>query len=391
MTKRKQQRLRQILGRDTRVIHSLLNIIKENENILLRGKQKKRIDDSKIHSLTMTAVRVTDSSKQRLSVPHDLKSRFPRISANELAECRLTAVENYESYLSLRSKKGHKTSRPCYINKLGRIPRKVYIPYRAKVVEHHTTIACWWLDLRDSLDSAPQGCRTHERLRIPLKTSPFHLQQLERGKAKSAQIFKDRHGKWWVSIAIKLSNVEPLNQHNLPFAVLGIDLGINRAACTTLLLPTRVSETRYFVQKDKVAIIENYDKQVAELQHKLDTLRNQGNRYDQVKAKLTRISSKRENVSKEYDKVLVRDLIDYITRLDEKYTVYVAIGQLKGIRWKARKGDGQGRKLRGKMHRWTFSRITRFLKHGLTKLGWKVEGKDARVQDGDIVTFRFNI
>jgi transposase len=164
----------------------------------------------------------------------------------------------------------------------------------------------------------------------------------------------------------------------LPFAVLGIDLGINRAACTTLLLPTRVSETRYFVQKDKVAIMESYDKQVAELQHKLDILRNQGTRYDRVKTKLRKISSKRENVSKEYDKVLIKDLIDYIIKLDEKYTVYVAIGQLKGIRWKARKGDGQGRKLRGRMHRWTFSRITRFLKHGLTQLGWKVEGKGAR-------------
>ena len=41
MTKRSQQRLRQIVGRDTRVIRSFLGIIEQHENELLTGRKKK--------------------------------------------------------------------------------------------------------------------------------------------------------------------------------------------------------------------------------------------------------------------------------------------------------------------------------------------------------------
>ncbi|MDF1540670.1 MAG: zinc ribbon domain-containing protein, partial [Candidatus Thorarchaeota archaeon] len=88
--------------------------------------------------------------------------------------------------------------------------------------------------------------------------------------------------------------------------------------------------------------------------------------------------SKRENVAKEYDRVLVRQLLDYITKLSEIYTLYVAIGRLKNIRVRARKGNYQGRRFRGMIHSWAFARITSSLRHGLAQPGWKVDGKDAR-------------
>ncbi len=53
---------------------------------------------------------------------------------------------------------------------------------------------------------------------------------------------------------------------NLPPAVLGIDLGVKKAACTTLVTPQKVSETRYFVQKEKVQILVKYDELVGQLQ-----------------------------------------------------------------------------------------------------------------------------
>ena len=380
MTTQSQQRLRQTVGRDTRVIRAFFGVIEQNESKLLRGKNRIRIDENKLHAMTMTALKVKSNAKQRPTVEHDLKSRFSRISANEITECRQVAVANYESYLALRSKKGRKASRPCEVRSNRRIPRRVFIPYRARILKNKTTVSRLWLELRDSLHSVPEGRRVHDRLLIPLKTSPFHLNQLERGDARTAQVFTDYHGKWWTAVAVRLPEAESGDDSHLPLAVLGIDLGVNRAACTTLLTPNKVSETRYFVQKEKVKLMKRYDRQVSELKHERDTRKNERLRYDQVAAKLKSLNSKRKNVSKEYDRVLVRQLLNYITELDEKYMLHVAIGRPKGIRRTARRGNYKGRRFRKMVHRWSFSRVTRTLQHGLKQLGWKVDGKDGRFQ-----------
>jgi transposase len=256
----------------------------------------------------------------------------------------------------------------------------VYIPYRAKLIEHRTRAARWWINLRDSLDSTPEGRKTHDRLLVPLKTSPFHLSQLQRGKPKALQVFKDREGKWWTTVAVRLSAVETSPSNQLPAAILGIDLGINRAVCTTLLTPKKVSETRYFYQEDKAKLMVKYDELVAQLQQEFDTRKNNGLHYEGVLTKLKTLRLKREKVAKEHDRLLVSQLLAYVKTLNEKFELYIALGRLKGIRGSARKGNYKGRKFRGMVHRWSFSRITLSLKHGLFQLGWKVEGKSARFQ-----------
>jgi len=122
MTKKTQQRLRQIVGRDTRTVRAFLGIIEQHENELLTGRNIDRVRDGDLDKLTMTAIKVKSGYGQRLTVPHDLKARFPRMSQNELTECRQTAVALYESYLKLRRKRGMKPSRPCEINSTRRIP-----------------------------------------------------------------------------------------------------------------------------------------------------------------------------------------------------------------------------------------------------------------------------
>jgi transposase len=199
------------------------------------------------------------------------------------------------------------------------------------------------------------------------------LNQLKRGDVKACQIFKDSNGKWWVSFAVCVSTIEIPDTINPP-AVLGIDLGIEKAACTSLITPTKVSETRYFRQKDKVEVIRKYDRLVADLQRKVATQQHN----DGALTKLRQVRHKRENVAHEYDRVLVRDLLDYIEELSKKYTVYVAIGRLKNIRNTARKGNFKGRRFRGMIHSWAFARITDSLKHGLAQRGWSVDGKNSR-------------
>jgi transposase len=235
------------------------------------------------------------------------------------------------------------------------------------------------LKIRDSLDTAPAGERYHDRLSIPLKMSPYHLNQMERGEVKALQIFTDSSGKWWVTFAVRIELPKPV-EGNLPVAVLGIDLGIEKAACTTLVRPNKVSETRYFRQNEKVERIKNLDSQVTALQKEMDTRRNSGQEYEKVALKLRRLKHKRENVAREYDRVLVSQLLDYISHLSENYTVYVSLGRLRGIRNSARRGNRKGKTFRGMVHRWAFARITGSLRHGLSQMGWKVDGRSTRFQ-----------
>ncbi len=180
-----------------------------------------------------------------------------------------------------------------------------------------------------------------------------------------------------MTIAVRVV-IDDTQEDKLPAAILGIDLGIEKAACSTLLTPEKTRETRYFVQREKVAVIKKYDRLVADLQSVMNTRRNNGLSYDRVARKLRRMRSKRENVAKEYDRVLVHQLLDYISKLSKKYTLYVAIGRLKNIRMRAKRGNYKGRRFRGMIHSWAFARITNSLKHGLAQLGCKVEGKDTR-------------
>ncbi|MHA2151161.1 MAG: zinc ribbon domain-containing protein [Candidatus Thorarchaeota archaeon] len=378
MTERSRQRLRQTVGRDTRVIRAFLGVIEQHEARLLTGKNRDRIHDGKLNQLTMTALKVKSGYSQRPTVPHDFKIRFPRISQNEMTECRQTAAALYESYLKLRMKKGWNASRPASINGSRRIPRWVF-SQRFKLIENETSSSRWWLDIRDALDSAPEKRFRHDRLVIPLRISPFHLNQIKRGEMKAVQLFADRNRKWWVTIAVRIPiTVSP--EQNLPVAILGIDLGIEKAACSTLLTPEKTRETRYFVQSDKVANIQKYDRLVADLQREMYARRNDGLPADRVVERLRRMRSKRENVAREYDRVLVRQLLDYISELSEKYTLYVAIGRLKNIRMRAKRGNYRGRRFRGMIHSWAFARVTDNLRHRLAQLGWKVDGKDARLR-----------
>ncbi|MHA2356499.1 MAG: zinc ribbon domain-containing protein, partial [Candidatus Thorarchaeota archaeon] len=193
------------------------------------------------------------------------------------------------------------------------------------------------------------------------------------------QIFTDRNRKWWITFAVRMPE-QPEPDASLPVAVLGIDLGIEKAACTSLVTPKKVRETKFFVQEDKVTNLKKYDRLVAELQHELGTRKDKGVLYDGVAKKLRTLRGKRENVAREYDRVLVRQLLDYISELSEKYTLYVSLGRIKNIRFKARRGNRAGRSFRGMLHSWAFARISLSIRHGLAQLGWSVDGKDSRFQ-----------
>ncbi|MGM0686959.1 MAG: hypothetical protein ACQET3_08335, partial [Promethearchaeati archaeon] len=270
MTNRQKTRLERITARDTRVIRAFLGVISYHEEELLIGKRTKRINGSKLEKLTLTAERFKDPTKRRLSVPHDFKKRFPNISVNELQECRQVAVAMWNSYLALEGKQPLK-SREYREHKL---PRYVYnrrfnILYRPEMEIRH------WLDIIDSLDSSKSESRIYDRLLIPLNPSSYHLNIMEKGEVTSLRLFKDRSRKWWVVFSVRIETPQ-IRRSGKPPAVMGIDLGIEKAVCSVVLTEHRVRYVRYFTQSEKAERIAHYDEIVDSLQRDMNNYNNNG-------------------------------------------------------------------------------------------------------------------
>ncbi len=373
MTKRQRTRLSHITGRDTRVIRAYLGVIERHQKQLVKGDKWKRIDIVQLDRLTLTALRHKDPKRRRLEVPHDFKARFPNISVNELQECRDVAVNMWTSYL----RKGGSPPLHMEGKRKRKIPRNIFpklfqLVYRPDLTIKH------WLEIRDSLDSVRQGRRVHDKLTVPLKVSPFHLSQIERGTMNSCKIVKDDECRWWVVFSIGINESKKSFQKERPLAVVGIDLGISKAACAVTLTKDRVQHVRYFYQKEKIEYLKRCEQRISSLQRDMRIRREQRLPYDKLAKKLRILRHKQANINEEWDRVLVANLIDYVTELSQKYNLYVAVGNPKGIRNIASKQYSCGRKYRKMIHRWAFFRVIQKLEHHFSQLGWSVGRFESR-------------
>jgi len=349
-----------------------LGIIARHEQELLVGKRKKKINGGKLEKLTLTALRSKDSSKNRSIVPHDFKKRFPNISLNELQECRQVAVAMWNSYLALEGQQPLKAT--GYRSR--KLPRYVF-NRRYKLRYDPDQEAKHWLELMDSLDSAKTDSWFHDKLRVPLNPSSYHINRLNEGKVTSLRLIKDARKKWWSVFSVRIS-VPTINGDGKPLAVMGIDLGIDKAVCSVVLTRERVRHVKYFTQPEKVKRIERYDIMVDSLQQEMNTRLDRGQPADDVILRLRELSGRRLNISKDLDGVLVRQLTDHILELSKKYDLYVAIGKLTGIRKSASKKSGKPKGFRKMVARWPFARVSNALKHSLAQEGWSVSGRNSR-------------
>nr|KXH74355.1 MAG: hypothetical protein AM325_12765 [Candidatus Thorarchaeota archaeon SMTZ1-45] len=226
-----------------------------------------------------------------------------------------------------------------------------------------------WLNLRYSVDSTRERRFNHDRLLIPLSPSSYHLKRLNEGKLKTVRLFKDRQRKWWAIFTVTI-DTESVDTSSLPPAAMGIDLGIEKAACTVLLTKQGYKHVRYWKQQDKLKRMEHYDSIIASLQQKKELLLAQSKDSTQVTKRLRELGKKRARLSQEYDRKLAKDVAEHIFDLIEKYDLHIVIGQLKGIRGTARKENFRGRKFRGMVHRWSFARVRDYLQHKLSILGF---------------------
>lgn len=364
MTHTQRSRLERITSRDTRVIKIYLGIIERHKKVLVIGNKYKRIDFRELDRLTLTALRARNPSRRRPNVPHDLKARFQNISVNELQECRDIAVSMWNSYLERGGSPPLKTS-----NGKKKIPRNIFQKL-FKFVHRPDLKIKYWLELRDSLDSKRYGQTIHAKLTIPLKVSPFHINQIARGEMKSCRIVKDSSRKWWVTLAILVNGIAFESSTKKPMAVMGIDLGISKAACGVVITQDGIHHVRYFHQKGKIESLARFDSRLSSLQTEMRVRENSNIPCDKVKKKIRELNHKHTPVREEWDRVLCREIIDYAIELTSKYDLYIAVGNPKGIRNIAMRGYGGSRKYRGMIHKWAFQRIILTLEHGFSQIGW---------------------
>jgi IS605 OrfB family transposase len=361
MTDRQKTRINRITGRDTRVVKAYLGVIERHEDLLLTGRKRTKLDASKLDGLTLTA---SKGKANRSDVLHDFKVRFSNISANEFQECRDTAIAMWQSYLERGGSKPLRTR--GYSTR--KIPRFAF-SQRFDFVYSPKLEMKYWLKLRDSLDSVSEGRARHDKLMIPLSISSFHLNRMKEGEVKTVRIFKDSRRKWWAIFTVTLV-VDSINTDEKPSAVLSIDLGISKAVCSVLLTRKGYRHVRYWKQEEKLQRIRSLDERVSSLQREKEHQISKDKNSDTVTTQLRILSGKRERVSREYDRKLVKDISDYIREMTKDYNLYVSIGRLRGIRNTARRGNYKGRRFRGMIHRWAFARIREMLKLKLVSLGF---------------------
>ncbi|MFX1474180.1 MAG: RNA-guided endonuclease InsQ/TnpB family protein [Promethearchaeota archaeon] len=406
LTARKLHQLERLTARDTTIIKRYLNILEEEEeNLWKQEREGQRIDRAELDRLTLTSqplIRGKTQTPGRPIVKYDLKQEFgARISVRELKECRDTAVEMWHSYRE-KVKEHARTywrihqnpkyvdyedelarvahwwltekqpSPPCQANNytLGKIPRRANIGTTVFIHTRTNTLTCDWLELYYFVEKGQS--RSSKRLWLPLNLSSYHQNALKKGQPKTVQLVKSSKNKRWyahITIEVVTPKVPPTDK---PLAVVALDLGEKKAATAVLLTPKpklQGEDIRFFTQPEKRRTINGLDNQIASLQRKLAEYMKHRKSTKNITRRLKKLSKTRQQLAIQYDQELTTQIVEWVQRLQHRYTVYVAVGRLKGIRASRRKGDGKSRKHRRELHRWAFARITAMLQYKLKQAG----------------------
>jgi len=367
ITTRKQRRLEQITGRDTRTIHHFLKVIYHNENHLISVRNgKKKVNKTKLDQLTLTTKKNTKHAP-RTKVRHDLKKRFPHSSHDELQECRDNATAIYHSQQALNSFPAKKTS-PKKIPRTQSANRQRFI----LTCSPSNSIARWWVGIRDSLDTKKNNTYNHEKLWLPLACSPYHEYKIQQGKIQALEVlYCPKKKEWWVHFI--LLHVLDTCSSSRPPAVLGIDLGINKRAVSALLTPKGAinrHEIRFWSDKTRKKLLKEKERKIAKLQKLLAKPSLSFGKRKQVLYQL-KLLRKRQRAEHELtNHTYVNKLVKYILSLGKRYDLYVVVGFPIHIRKSHYRGNQKPR-TRKSVHKWNYRRVVELLKFKLSLHGWE--------------------
>ncbi|MFX0061590.1 MAG: zinc ribbon domain-containing protein [Candidatus Hermodarchaeota archaeon] len=183
-----------------------------------------------------------------------------------------------------------------------------------------------------------------------------------------------------------------MKEEQKPVALISLDLGANKDATAVLLTsdqqpaktkkPPKLTkeDIRFYVQPKKKELINKLDNQIASLQRRRDLYKQLSEErpfhdyqklIKNVHRRLKSLRTKRGRIAHQLDHELVNRLLAWVKQLEEKYTVYIVVGRLKGIRnnQSFRKGQRTSRYVRRELHQWAYARITELIQYKLYRIG----------------------
>ena len=185
--------------------------------------------------------------------------------------------------------------------------------------------------------------KKHHKVYVPLSLSDYHISKIEGQKISSIQLIKKKD-RYYVHLSYSID----VDINTNPTSIKAVDLGINKAA-VTVLLPINSKLTRDNIKIYKI-------KHLKERLHRLDFLIKEYQRKKLYK-KLSQIKNKRFEIKLRFDHLLSKQ----IARDSKDEDVRLLVGNLSGIRNRARRGNYKGRNFRRKINRWSFKRLVEFI------------------------------
>ncbi|MFW9917205.1 MAG: zinc ribbon domain-containing protein [Candidatus Thorarchaeota archaeon] len=190
------------------------------------------------------------------------------------------------------------------------------------------------------------------------------------------QLVKHKNRRWYAHCTLKITLPSEKSQSPpsaKPLAIFAHDLGLKKASVAVLLTEAgTLTKTQlwFFKQKTKQRKINALDNRIASIQRRYAAYQTQRKSTKSLTRLLKQVAEKRHRLAVQYDHELSAQIVRLVQHLQRHYTLYIAIGRLKGIRRSRWKGDGGSRAHRRELHRWAFARFTTMLAYKLARIGF---------------------
>jgi len=418
--------LRKLILRDMRVMNRVLGILQFNEQSLFSQLKSGKWNVSRRNTDDLMV------STRARSVPHNLKSEFVNISHNELRECIDNACEMYKSYLRKRTKRenvSHPVMNKRTTRRIGydrfrlsvqeqklsvmdsrqtnyemiqtgrKTTRHKYLSLRLVMGQRIVT----HLDqgkVKSVVISKKEG-KYYVNLSIEVHVDkkaetpkPLAVLGLDLGISKTitgvvytrngietSKIFNDLHAK---------KNYEHVDRQVAKYMLLLQLRSIRRYTSTMKLYRKKskdwiirmgVSEVLDGIYAGKDPYIASHrlkfmlasypdlNKYETRLLKRISEFIDHGQlNTKSILRRLHKIRNRRSQIKKNMINKLCFQVQQLVKDLEKIYSVHISLGDISGIRNRARRGKGT-KGLRRKVNFWAYQMVSQQLKHDFTKIG----------------------
>jgi len=210
-------------------------------------------------------------------------------------------------------------------------------------------------------------------IELELPSSKYHNGQLEIGRVTGGQIVKNEKKKRWEFHASLLQEI-PNTCSQKGQVIIGIDLGINVDATVVAMIENekiKQPNIHFLKEPDLRRKKFNIDQRIKTIQKKKDTL-NRGYAYKHAIQELKNLSGKRAQLTRLACHRISKQVCTVVKKfIDQGYETHITIGKLQGLKIRNQRGNGRGKKFRGRINKFPYAMLKEFIFYKSRELGVK--------------------